>query len=86
MAIERLQNLDALAHTDGQFTHRGVGVDGQAMALGQLRDLSPRRAAVDERPARRLCAVDYVLPHVQRGKELEGLMHHPHARGHSIER
>ena len=61
VAIERLQNLDALAHTDGQFTHRGVRVDRQAMALGQLRDLSPRRAAVDEQARasalrRRLCS------------------------------
>ena len=38
VAIERLQNLDALAHADGEFADRGVGVDGQAMALGKLRD------------------------------------------------
>ena len=45
VAIERLQDLDALAHADGQIADHGVGVDGEAMALREIGDLRRARRA-----------------------------------------
>ena len=50
VAIERLQDLDALADADRQSADRRVGVDREAVAFGELGDRGASPHAVDERP------------------------------------
>jgi hypothetical protein len=86
VAIERLQDLDALAHADRELTDDGVGIDPQAVAVCQGCDALRRLAAVDEAEAGRLHAVDDVFPDRQRIEQLERLVDHAHAGADGVQR
>ena len=47
LAIERLEDLDALADADGEVLDGGVGVDVEAVLLGELDDPLARAASVE---------------------------------------
>ena len=86
VAVERLQNLDPLAHADRQIADTGVGVDRETVALRKLGDALARGPAVDEGSAPRLGAIDDIFPGRQRAEQLERLMHHAQARRHRVDR
>ena len=86
VAVERLEDLDPLAHSDGQIADPGVRVDREMVMLRELGDTIARGAAVDERAAPRLRAIDDVFPGRQRAEQLERLMHHAQARRHRVDR
>ncbi len=81
MAVERLEDLDALPHADGQALDLRVRVDVEAVLLGQLDD--PLRAPSRGRRRRtdpdRLRAERHRLDHVEHGHEHEVLVDHPDA-------
>ena len=67
LAVERLEDLDALADADRQVLDLGVGVDVELVLLGQLDDALARRGSVEgaERSADRLGAERDGLDHVE---------------------
>ena len=52
LAVERLEDLDALADADRQVLDLGVGVDVELVLLGQLDDPLARGGSVEGRRAR----------------------------------
>ena len=85
-AIERLQDLDALAHPDRKRADPRAGIDREPVARGEFADLVARRAR--DRGTARAGArpEDDILPDGQRVEQLERLMHHAHARRDRVER
>ena len=80
VAVERLQDLDALLCPHGYVLDDRVGVDGEAVALGQLAHLAGARADVEQAAATaRLVAEDDVLGHAHHLDEHEVLVHHADA-------
>ena len=78
-ADKRLQNLDALLQTDGEFADDGVGIDLQSIFAGEMRELFAERAcaAGEQRAAFR--AEHDIFEDAQRLDEHEMLMHHADA-------
>ena len=79
VAIEHLEDLDALLHADGDVLDLGVEVDLQAVFFRELLDLPARFLALDEAELRRLGAEDNVVEHGEHVDELEVLVHHADA-------
>ena len=61
VARERLDDLDALLHADGQLLDEGVGVDVEAEPVGDLAHLRAARVEVEPAAARLLVAEHDVL-------------------------
>ena len=84
VAVEHLQNLHALLHTDGDVLHLGVEVDLEAVALGELLHALAGLLLLDEAQLRRLRAEDDVVQHREHVDELEVLMHHAYVQGRGV--
>ena len=79
VAVEHLENLDALLHADGDVLDLGIEVNLQAVFFRELLDLFARFLALDEAKLRRLRAEDDVVEHGEHVDELEVLVHHADA-------
>ena len=79
VAVERLQDLDALALADRQRRDDRVGIDGKAEFPGQLLDALARGGAVEAQPPRTLRAERDVFQHGHVVGEREMLVHHADA-------
>ena len=79
VAIQHLQNFDALLHTDRDILDLGVKVDVQAVALGDLLDLFACLFLLQKAALRRLRAEDDVVEHGEHVHQLEVLVHHADA-------
>ena len=79
VAIQHLQNFDALLHADGDILDLGVKVDIQAVALRDLLDLFARLFLLQKAALRRLRAEDDVVEHRKNVHQLEMLVHHADA-------
>ena len=79
VAIERLEDLDALLLADRDVLDAGARIDGEAVAVGDLLDAPLRLPHVEEHAlARRLLGEDDVLGHRHHRDEHEVLVHHAH--------
>jgi hypothetical protein len=85
-AVQHLEDLDALEVADAEVLDERVGVDAQAVRVGDLADLPPRAVEVEDAGARRLRAEDDVLEHREVVREHEVLVHHADPRGDRIAR
>ena len=79
VAVEHLENLDALLHADGDVLDLGIEVNLQAVFFRELLDLFARFLALNEAELRRLRAEDDVVEHGEHVDELEVLVHHADA-------
>ena len=81
LAIQRLQDLDPLADADGEVLDGRIGIDVQAVLLGELDDALAGDAPVEgaERPGDALGAERDRFDHVEDGHELEVLVDHADA-------
>ncbi len=82
VAAERLEDLDALLHADGQVRDQRVRVGTcRPVALGDLRDPPPRLAPAHQAERRDVLVPEHdVLGHREHRDEHEVLMHHADAR------
>ena len=80
VAIEHLENLDALLHADGDVLHLRVQIHLQPVALGQLLHLFARFLLLQEAQLCRFRAEDDIVQHRENVDELEVLMHHADAQ------
>ena len=79
-AIERLQDLDPLLLTDADPVDACIGVDREAVAVGQLAHAPPGGVVVEQNGVvLRLDPEHDVLGHRHHRDEHEVLMHHPDA-------
>ena len=78
-AVEDLEDLDPLALADAELLDELVRVDVEAVAIGQLLDLSPGRAEADHHAGRRLAPEDDVLEDGEVVGEHEVLVDHADA-------
>ena len=78
-AVERLEDLDALLHADGDVLDLGVRVDGQAVALGDLDHVFARGRHVELYALGRLGAEDDVLRDGEGLDQHEVLVYHADA-------
>ena len=79
VAVEHLEDLDALLHADGDVLDLGIEVDLQAVFFREFLDLFARFLALNEAELRRLRAEDDVVEHGEHVDELEVLVHHADA-------
>ena len=79
VAVEHLQNLNALLHADGDILDLRVKVDIQTVAFGDLLDLFARLLLLQKAALRRLRAEDDVVEHRENVHQLEMLVHHADA-------
>ena len=79
VAIERLDDLDALLRADAESADDGVGIERKRVSLGK--PAHPPRQRVDRQPptGQPVIAQDHVLGHGKRGDQEEMLMHHADA-------
>ena len=80
IAVEQLEDLDALAYANGEFLHALGRVDFQPELLRKLAHALDDGRAVDEEAARWFQAEGHVLGHCERRDELEMLVHHADAQ------
>ncbi len=82
LAVERLQDLDALLLAERQLPDAGARVDRDAIALPEFRDarLDAPRVHHELPPLAAVIAEDHVLGDRERRHEPEVLMHHADAR------
>ena len=87
LAVERLEDLDALLPADRQRPDLGVGVDLEAEPSAELEDPSRGLLAIEEdAPPHRLLAEDDVLGDGQDRHEHEVLVDHADAAGDRVGR
>ena len=86
VAIQHLQNFDALLHADCDILDLRVKVDVQAVALRDLLDLFARLFLLQKAALRRLRAEDDVIEHRENVHQLEMLVHHADAERGGIVR
>ena len=86
VAGERLDDLDALLHADGQVLDERVGVDVEAEARRRSRATRLRAASRSRRAAEagRLVAEHHVLGDGEDGDQHEVLVHHADAGAHRV--
>ena len=85
VAGERLDDLDALLHADGEVVDERVGVDVEAEPLGDLAHLRARRRQVEPPAGLRLLVAEHdVLGDGEDGDEHEVLVHHADAGRHRV--
>ena len=75
-AVEHLQNLHALLHSDRDILNFGVRVDLHAVALREFNDPLSRRLLIDDDAARRFYAENDVVRDCERLNQHEMLVHH----------
>ena len=80
LAIERLQDLDALLLADGEPLDGALDIDRKAEALGERLHRLGGALAIQLQPGARLDAEHDVLGDREGGNEREMLEHHPDAR------
>ena len=82
LAVERLQDLDALLLADRELPDPRLGIDREAVAAAQLPDALLDRARMDDEapPVTTVVAEDDVLGHRERLDETEVLVHHADPR------
>ena len=76
VAVEHLEDLDTLLHTDGDVLYLRVGIDVQTVFLAQRLNLGARLLLLDEAELRRLRAEDNVIQNREHLDQLEVLVHH----------
>ena len=86
LAIERLEDLDALLLADAELLDRGVRVDDQAVARRQLAHALARRREIELRVLARLRAEHDVLDDGHHRDQHEVLVHHADAEADGIRR
>ena len=86
VAVEHLQNLNALLHANGDILDLGVKVDIQTVAFGDLLDLLARLFLLQKAALCRLRAEDDVVEHGENVHQLEVLVHHADAKGGGVVR
>ena len=86
-AVEHLADLDALPRADAELLDQRVGIDVEAVGVGDLADLARARRAVSSTPALgRLAAEHDVLEDGQVVGQHEVLVHHADAGGDRVRR
>ena len=83
-AIERLEDLDALAHADRDIGDAGVGIDRQAVFGRERFGIGYRLGKVDAHALLGLAVEDDVLRHGEGINQHEVLVHHADAVGDGI--
>ena len=88
LAVERLQDLDALLLADRELPDSCLGIDREAVATAQLPDALLDRARMDDEtpPVTTVVAEDDVLGHRERLDETEVLVHHADPRVERVAR
>jgi len=81
VSIEHLENFGALLHADGNILDLGVGVDAQAVLLGQRHDLLPGLLGLEEARVAGFHAENDVVEHGEAFDQLEMLVHHADVQG-----
>ena len=76
IAVEHLEDLNTLLHTDGDILDLCVEVDVQTVFLAQRLNLGARFLLLDEAELRRLRAEDDVIKDREHLDQLEMLVHH----------
>ena len=84
VAVERLDQLDALLLAHRQVADDRVGVDLEPVLGAELPDASAGATQVERQPLARLVAEDDVLGDREHRDELEVLVHHADARGDGV--
>src|SRR5690606_18421783 len=79
LAVERLDDLDALLHADGQVFDQRVGIDFQTVLLRNFEDAPSGGPAVQKRPVNGFVAQHDVFGHGEHGNQLEMLVNHADA-------
>ena len=86
VAVEHLQNLHALLHTDGDILDLCVEVDVEPVPVRELLDLFAGLLLLKEAELRRLRAENDVIENGEDLDKLEMLMHHSYAEGGGVVR
>ena len=80
VAVQHLQDLDTLLHTDGNVADQRVRVDLQAVLFAQSHDLFAGLVLLQKAVLRILDAEDDVIEHREALDQFEVLMHHAYAQ------
>ena len=80
VAVQHLQDLDTLLHTDGNVADQRVRVDLQAVLFAQGHDLFAGLVLLQKAVLRILDAEDDVIEHREALDQFEVLMHHAYAQ------
>jgi hypothetical protein len=84
---QRLDDLDALLHAHGEVLHQGVGIDVEAVLIGNLPDFLPGFVDAEHTAERgRFRAEGNVFRHGKDGDQHEVLVHHADAGRHRVTR
>ena len=86
VAVEHLEDLGALLHTDGDVLDARIRVDLQAVFFRQREHLFARLALLQEAMLRRLNAHDDIVQHREALDQLEVLVHHADAEAVGVVR
>ena len=76
VAVEHLEDLRSLLHTDGNILDQRVGIDVQTVLLAQRNDLFPRLLLLEEAHLVRLNAENDIVQNSEALDQLEVLVHH----------
>jgi hypothetical protein len=86
VAVQRAQDLHALLHADADVLDARVGVDGQAVAIGELAHARAGSLDVEQQAAPRLVGQHDVLGHGHDRDEHEVLVDHADAEVDGLQR
>ena len=86
VAVEHLEDLGALLHTDGDVLDARIRIDLQAVFFRQREHLFARLALLQEAMLRRLDAHDDIVQHREALDQLEVLVHHADAEAVGVVR
>ena len=86
VAVEHLEDLGALLHTDGDVLDARIRIDLQAVFFRQREHLFARLALLQEAMLRRLNAHDDIVQHREALDQLEVLVHHADAEAVGVVR
>ena len=86
VAVERLEDLDALLLADADLLDHGIRLHGEAVARGQLAHALARRVEVELAVVLRLVAEHDVLDDRHHGDQHEVLVHHADAEADRVGR
>ena len=84
VAVEHLEYLDALLHTDGDVLDLGVEVDLQPVALRELLHTLARLFLLQEAELCRLSAEDDIVKNGEHVDKLEVLVHHAYVQSRGV--
>ena len=86
VAVEHLEDLGALLHTDGDVLDARIRIDLQTVFFRQRKHLFARLALLQEAMLRRLDAHDDIVQHREALDQLEVLVHHADAEAVGVVR